>query len=78
MKPYYDRKTTPDAFAERTTAECGLAQLTKQLRTASNISNPVLLQWIRRYGEAARVIKRRHEDNPEGIENKPQGSNKDQ
>jgi hypothetical protein len=32
----------------------GLARLEKQLRQGSQISDPVLTQWIRRYGKAAR------------------------
>lgn len=71
-------KPRPDAFPKRTTTDDGLAQLEKQLRTASAISESVLLQWIRRYGEAARVIMRRHGRNPEDIENKAKGSDGDQ
>ncbi|MDH3980948.1 MAG: hypothetical protein OEU91_10615 [Gammaproteobacteria bacterium] len=36
----------------------GLARLEKQLHQGSQISDPVLKQWIRRYGDAARSIIR--------------------
>lgn len=38
----------------------GLARLEKQLRSGINISTPVLAQWIKRYGDAARVIIKKH------------------
>lgn len=38
----------------------GLARLEKQLTSGAGISDAVLMQWVRRYGEAARVILRRH------------------
>lgn len=38
----------------------GLQRLEKQLAGGAAISVPVLAQWIRRYGEPAREIIRRH------------------
>jgi hypothetical protein len=38
----------------------GLQRLEKQLATGVKINVPVLAQWIRRYGQAARVIIRRY------------------
>ena len=71
-------KPRPGVSRQRTTADEGLARLEKQLRTVSGITDFVLLQWIRRYGEAARVIMRRHGRNPEDFEKSGHGLNKDQ
>lgn len=38
----------------------GLARLEAQLERGSQISDAVLMQWLRRYGEPAREIIRRH------------------
>ncbi len=41
--------------AQRLSAE-GLARLEKQLQSSAGISDQVLAQWIRRYGEDARML----------------------
>ena len=46
--------------SERLSAE-GLERLDKQLEAGVNISNAVLAQWIRRYGDAARQIIKEHQ-----------------
>jgi hypothetical protein len=46
--------------SERISAE-GLERLDKQLEAGVNISNAVLAQWIRRYGDAARKIIKKHQ-----------------
>ena len=38
----------------------GLARLDRQLEGGLQISDPVLAQWIRRYGDSAREIIREH------------------
>ena len=38
----------------------GLLRLERQLASGSQISDPVLAQWIVRYGDAAREIIRKH------------------
>jgi len=38
----------------------GLQRLEKHLATGASINVPVLAQWIRRYGEPAREIIKRH------------------
>ena len=38
----------------------GLRRLEAQLNTGSRIADAVLRQWIRRYGEPARELLRRH------------------
>jgi hypothetical protein len=52
---------------ERITDE-GLARLEKQLQRGSRISDPVLTQWIRRYGEPAREIIRAAGHYHDGLE----------
>jgi hypothetical protein len=46
----------------------GLARLGKQLQRGSQVSDPVLTQWIRRYGEPAREIIRAAGRYHEGLE----------
>ena len=58
---------------ERISAE-GLQRLARQLEHGSQIGNPVLTQWIRRYGESAREIIRRHGRYHEGLEPKADGA----
>lgn len=38
----------------------GLQRLEKQLTSGVNVSAPVLAQWIKRYGEAARELIKKH------------------
>ena len=45
--------------AERLSSD-GLDRLDKQLGSGVNISIEVLAQWIRRYGDQARLIIRKH------------------
>ncbi len=46
----------------------GLERLERQLASASRISDQVLTQWIKRYGEAARGIIRKHGRYHTGLE----------
>jgi hypothetical protein len=46
----------------------GLSRLEKQLQRGSRISDPVLKQWIRRYGETAREIIRASGHYHDGLE----------
>lgn len=41
-------------------SDSGLARLERQLSAGAGISDLVLSQWIRRYGEPARELMRRH------------------
>jgi hypothetical protein len=45
--------------ADRLSQE-GLDRLDRQLANAGQVSDAVLSQWIRRYGEPARALIRRH------------------
>jgi hypothetical protein len=55
--------TTPRPGVSRSNriSEEGLARLEKQLESGVNISSPVLVQWIKRYGNSAREIIKRHD-----------------
>jgi hypothetical protein len=46
----------------------GLQRLERQLQSGSRISDPVLTQWIRRYGEPARALIRRYARYHAGLE----------
>jgi len=51
--------------SDRLSAE-GLTRLEKQLGSGVNISSQVLAQWIKRYGDSARkIIKKHHRYRPE-------------
>ena len=50
----------PGITRSRRLGEEGLARLERQLRDGGQISDPVLAQWIRRYGEPARALLRRY------------------
>lgn len=53
-------KPTPGVSRTDRLSDEGLCRLEKQLETGVNISAEVLAQWIRRYGDAARTIIKRH------------------
>ena len=46
----------PGVSRDKRLSEEGLQRLERQLRSGSQISDMVLAQWIRRYGDPARVI----------------------
>ena len=46
----------------------GLERLERQLENAGRVSDPVLSQWIRRYGEPARALIRKHGRYHDGLE----------
>ena len=54
------REPTPGVSRAERISEEGLARLERQLTTGAAISAPVLAQWIKRYGEPARELLRRH------------------
>lgn len=53
---------TPTPGISRSTrlAAAGLARLEQMLQRGGQVSDAVLAQWIRRYGDAARAIIARH------------------
>jgi len=55
-----DKPRNPGISRDNRLSDEGLRRLDRQLQSGSQISDPVLTQWIRRYGESAREIIRRH------------------
>lgn len=55
-----DVNPTPGIEREARLSEAGLQRLERQLERGGQISDAVLAQWVRRYGEAAREIIARH------------------
>jgi hypothetical protein len=55
-----DKPRTPGISRDNRLSYEGLRRLDRQLQSGSQISDPVLTQWIRRYGEPARQVIRRH------------------
>ncbi len=47
---------TPGISRENRLSDEGLLRLERQLGSGSQISDPVLTQWIRRYGDPARDL----------------------
>lgn len=50
----------PGVSREERLSEDGLQRLDRQLKSGSQVSDLVLTQWIRRYGEKARAIITQH------------------
>ena len=55
-----DPKTTPGIARDERISDEGLQRLERMLERGTGISDAVLAQWIRRYGDAARTILARH------------------
>lgn len=55
-----DKQNKPGISRHDRLSDEGLARLNKQLDGGSQISDQVLSQWIRRYGDSAREIIRKH------------------
>ena len=56
-----ERKSVPGISRQYRKADEDLARLDKQLESGLNISSPVLVQWIKRYGDPARKIIKKHD-----------------
>ena len=56
-----DIKKSPGVSREQRISDEGLIRLDKQLQVGSRISLMVLQQWVRRYGDAAREIIKKHD-----------------
>ena len=53
----------PGVSREKRISDEGLARLEKQLKLGIKTSEPVLQQWVRRYGDAARdLLKKYHRE----------------
>ena len=55
----------PGISRDNRISEEGLGRLEKQLERGGQISDTVLAQWIRRYGDAARELIRKYGRDPE-------------
>ena len=55
-----DKKSAPGVSREQRISDEGLRRLQKQLAAGIRISDAVLQQWIKRYGDEARVIIQRY------------------
>jgi len=54
------KKSIPGVSREQRISDEGLQRLQKQLASGRRISDMVLQQWIKRYGDDARVIIQRY------------------
>lgn len=54
------RDPRPGIERERRLGDAGLRRLEAQLARGTRLSDAVLAQWLRRYGEAARQLLRSH------------------
>jgi hypothetical protein len=54
------RKSSPGISREHRLSDEGLQRLEKQLESGAGISQQVLAQWIKRYGEPALEIIKKH------------------
>ena len=62
------RQSTPGISRRDRISGEGLARLEQQLERGSQISDQVLTQWIRRYGEPARELVRKYGRYKTGLE----------
>ncbi len=51
-----EKKPSPGVSRDNRISDDGLARLRKQLDSGVRISKPVLMQWVKRYGDSARDI----------------------
>lgn len=56
-----DKKPVPGVSRKGRLSGDGLARLEKQLEAGLNISSQVLAQWIKRYGNPARELIKKHD-----------------
>ncbi len=56
---------SPGISRDKRISDQGLQRLEALMQRGGQISDAVLLQWIRRYGDEARIIIRQHGRNPE-------------
>ena len=57
---HHHRKSSPGVSREHRISEEGLQRLEKQLQSGVGVSDQVLAQWIKRYGELAVGIIKQH------------------
>jgi len=59
----------PGVSREQRISDEGLARLEKQLTSGVNVSAMVLKQWIKRYGDAARELLKKHDKYTDELDN---------
>lgn len=52
----------PGVSREQRISDEGLQRLERQLQRGAKINEPVLAQWIRRYGEPARALIQKYQN----------------
>jgi hypothetical protein len=62
------RQGTPGVSRADRLSQEGLDRLDRQLTNAGQVSDVVLSQWIKRYGEPARALIRKHGRYHDGLE----------
>lgn len=55
-----EKKPAPGVSRDNRISDDGLERLRKQLSSGVRISKPVLMQWVKRYGDSARDIIEQH------------------
>jgi hypothetical protein len=63
-----DKQPAPGISRAERLSDEGLQRLDRQLAAGSQISDAVLAQWLRRYGEPARALIRQHDRYHAGLE----------
>jgi len=53
-------RLTPGISREQRISDEGLQRLERQLQSKSGISDQVLMQWVKRYGDNARALLKRY------------------
>jgi len=53
--------STPGVSREGRISDEGLQRLENHLKNGSRMSHPVLMQWIKRYGDSARKLIRQYD-----------------
>lgn len=59
----------PGVSREQRFSDEGLSRLEKQLNSGVNISSPVLLQWVKRYGDPAIEIIQKYKPSFQVLDN---------
>ena len=55
-------ESKPGVSREQRISDEGLQRLERQLQRGARISEPVLAQWIRRYGEPAKALIQKYQN----------------
>lgn len=53
---FIKNKITPGVSRDNRISDDGLCRLEKQLKNGARMAKPVLRQWVKRYGDAAKTM----------------------